>query len=260
MDDSEGYERDELDDIIDGSDDTDTSLSRSTASSIASSMFDRQHFVLELHELQKAEPVLEKPQDSKFKKLKKKINGPADRRSKSSESSETDDDSLSPSITDEITKEQFFDAHESYYGFPENTMGSVDETMIQEFEKLRGLKLFLERPKPERRCRTPLMEDLKPIREHIVDRRNLSPSAEVEPKDIKESSLECSGPLSSTEVTEVKQLNEQTIDKPSLQTSAPFTEPNQLKEQSIKPPSRPSSERHGVENIHTPLKKKNMEL
>ncbi|XP_013134342.1 PREDICTED: uncharacterized protein LOC106100143 isoform X2 [Papilio polytes] len=111
MDDNEGY-----DDMIDGSD-SETSMSRSTtASSIASSMYDKCHFVLELHDLQKDKQTVDKRPDSRVKKLKKKTKSPApNKKSESSDSSGNDDYTLT---TSHVSKEQFFDARESYYGLP----------------------------------------------------------------------------------------------------------------------------------------------
>ncbi|CAH2075076.1 unnamed protein product, partial [Iphiclides podalirius] len=135
MDESDGYERDELDDIIDSSG-TDTTLS-TTASSIASSMFDRNHFVLELHELHNDAPGLDRHTDTKVRKQKKKLKGPPIiKRTESSDSSDIEDASLSQSFNDDSTKDQYFDAHESYYGLTESEVTGMDDNDLESREDL----------------------------------------------------------------------------------------------------------------------------
>lgn len=103
-----------MDDIIDASD-TDTTLS-TPASSVPSGVFDRQHFVLELHDLQKDESQLQRRPGLKKRKLQKKLRVPTViRRSGSSESSDSEDKTLSPSIVEDSSREQYYDARETYY-------------------------------------------------------------------------------------------------------------------------------------------------
>ncbi|XP_013177785.1 PREDICTED: uncharacterized protein LOC106125221 isoform X2 [Papilio xuthus] len=135
MDDNEGY-----DDIIDGSD-SETSISRSTtASSIASSMYDKCHFILELHDLKKDKQTVEKRPDSRVKKLKKKTKSPAStKKSESSDSSSGNDDyTLTQS---HVSKEQFFDAHESYYGLPDKDPNR-NQNNIRDINKVKEIRVI----------------------------------------------------------------------------------------------------------------------
>ncbi|KAL0840621.1 hypothetical protein ABMA28_015820 [Loxostege sticticalis] len=80
-----------------------------------------QPFVLELHDLVKDDPTAENPNpapDAKAKKHRKKKGQPGANQNATSEtaSSSISESSVPPTGLDEHSREEFYDAHESYHG------------------------------------------------------------------------------------------------------------------------------------------------
>lgn len=107
-----------IEDLLDLTDSEDSSSSSNTG------VFEtHQPFVLELHDLVKDDPTAENPNpnpapDAKAKKHRKKKGQPGANQNATSEtaSSSISESSVPPTGLDEHSREEFYDAHESYHG------------------------------------------------------------------------------------------------------------------------------------------------
>ncbi|XP_013184385.2 uncharacterized protein LOC106130157 [Amyelois transitella] len=105
-------DKDTIEDLLDLTD------SEDTTSSSSHQVFEagRKQLILELHDLQKDEPINPELEADKRKKKKKKNKLPSNRSTTSGSSSSASDSSIPPAVADAVAKEQFYDAHESFHG------------------------------------------------------------------------------------------------------------------------------------------------
>ncbi|XP_063821297.1 uncharacterized protein LOC135071435 isoform X1 [Ostrinia nubilalis] len=97
--------------------------SEDSSSSSNTGVFEtHQPFVLELHDLVKDDPAAENPApEAKVKKHRKKKGQPgANQGAASDTSSSVSESSVPPTGLEEHSREEFYDAHESYHGLTEN--------------------------------------------------------------------------------------------------------------------------------------------
>ena len=84
----------------------------------------QQPFVMELHDLVKDEPPVGTDPQPKVKKSKKKKGRPGENQNASETSSSVSESSVPPTGLEEHSREEFYDAHESYHGLTETQLAA----------------------------------------------------------------------------------------------------------------------------------------